>query len=179
MKLIENIESVWNAATQDEVESGIMWYPTAHKIAREIAPTLEAGAGVIAALSPLMPWDRNMYLARESFATGIAFGGLSKNVAKAQAIIDGAVPLEVLGGDKVRTFYGNIVNPWGDGVTIDRHAYDIAVGVKHGKVRPNIGKGVYREFSQAYIDAAAEIGILPLELQAVTWTTWRRIHGIK
>ena len=178
MELIENITAVFDRATQDEVEDGLFWYPRAHQIAREIAPTVEAGAGVIAALSPMMTWDRNIMLAREAFATGVAQGGLSKNVAKAQAIIDGADPLDVLGGDKVRTFYGNIVNPWGDGVTIDRHAYDIAVGKRHGNTRPGIGKKVYREFSTAYIQAALGLGVFPVELQAITWTVWRREIGV-
>ena len=79
----------------------------------------------------------------------------------------------------MRTFYGNIVNPWGEGVTIDRHAYDIAVGIRHGNTRPGIGKRVYREFSAAYIAAAHECGIFPLEMQAITWTVWRRENGIK
>lgn len=179
MNLIENITDVFNRASQSEVEDGLFWYPTAQQIASEIAAgDIERGAGVIAALSPMMPWDRNVMLARQAFETGIASGGLGANVRKAQAILDGAAPLDILGGDKVRTFYGNIVNPWGAGVTIDRHAYDIAVGIKHGDKRPGIGKGVYREFAAAYVEAAKSIGIFPLELQAITWTVWRREHGI-
>ena len=177
MNLIENITAVFDRANQSEVESGMFWYPTAHRIALE-SGSVERGAGIIAALSPMMPWDRNVELARDAFATDIAYGGLSKNVAKAQAIIDGANPLDVLGGDKVRTFYGNIVNPWGDGVTIDRHAYDIAVGIRHGNKRPGIGKKVYREFSAAYIQAAMGLGVFPAELQAITWTVWRREIGV-
>lgn len=177
--IVENIVSVFDRATNAEVEDGLFWYPRANQIAREIADgDVSRGAGVIAALSPLMPWDRNVALARAAFDNGQAHGGLGRNVAKADAIIAGADPLDVLGGDKVRSFYANIVNPWGDAVTIDRHAYDIATGVKRGNDRPNIGKQVYREMSAAYIAAAERLSIFPLELQAVTWVTWRREHGI-
>lgn len=172
--LVENILSVFGRATPLDYVEGLTWYPRAHELAKEIAPTLEMGAGVIAALSPMMGWERNAFLARESFATGKAFGGLGKNVAKAQAIIDGSDPLIVLGGDKVTNFYQNILTAGNSGVTIDRHAYDIALNKVHGKEKRRIGKRVYREFSEAYVEAAKHIDILPAELQSITWLVWRK-----
>ena len=75
-----------------------------------------------------------MDLAAIAFDTGtLGNVGLKSNVDKALAILNGAAPLDILGGDKVRTFYGNIVNPWGEGVTIDRHAYDIVTGKQIGR----------------------------------------------
>ena len=173
MNLIENITAVFDRASQSEVESGMFWYPTAHRIALE-SGSVERGAGIIAALSPMMPWDRNVMLAREAWGTGTAHGGLTANVAKAQSILEGANPLDVLGGDKVRTFYRNIVSPWGDGVTIDRHAYDIATNTVNGNGYRGIGKRVYAELSEAYVTTASMLGIFPTELQAITWVVWRR-----
>lgn len=179
--MIENIVSVFERATPAEVEAGINWYPTAHRIALEISNgDLERGAGVIAALSPMQKWDRNIELARIAFATGNVTGGLKRNCAKANAIVAGANPLDVLGGEKVLSFYANIVNPQGDAITIDRHAIDIALGRVHtDATRPSMSKGRYAEFFNAYLDAAKRCGVFPLELQAITWVTWRREKGIK
>ena len=176
-----NIVSVARRATPREIEAGYSWYPLAHDISAEIAPDIRYGAGVIAALSPMMPWHRNVMLARAAFAEGGLMGGaLSTNVAKANRIAAGNHPLTVLGGRKVLSFYDNIVNPTGDSVTIDRHALDIA----HNRVMPDSlksrigGKALYTFYSAAYREAADYLGIHAPELQAITWVAWRRMKGI-
>ncbi len=104
-----------------------------------------------------------------------------------------------LGGEhKVRNFYNNIVSPnSADGhVTIDTHAVAAAlfkalsgtsleVGHNFGttpKGFPGAGgnaqsgaSGLYGVFADAYRDAAAELGILPRELQSITWEAIRAI----
>jgi hypothetical protein len=44
--------------------------------------------------------------------------------------------------------------------------------------KTNIGKAAYRELQAAYIRAAKRAGVAPHVMQAVTWTAWRREHGI-
>lgn len=181
--LVGNIVSTARRARAAEIDAGINWYPFAQRSALAMSGRkLHIGAGVIAALSPLTPWDRNVMLANRAFEQGAASGTLFVNVAKANAILAGTDPLEVLGGDKVRSFYSNIVNPMGDDVTIDRHAFDIAMGqfTSDKERKPLKNKGVYETFAQAYRDAGTVLGDLTgAQVQAITWVAWRRMKGLK
>ena len=177
---VHNILSVYNCADYADVIAGREWYQTAQDLAREIAPNLAMGAGVIAALSPQMSWDRNVLLARRAFHDGAASGGLGANVRKADRILAGESPDDVLGGLKVRSFYANIVEPHGEAVTVDRHAYDIALG----RVTPSAEKfalarkGVYAGLADHYRLAAQIAHVPPATMQAITWCAWRRAKGL-
>lgn len=148
-------------------------------------------AGIVAALSPMNAWGNNKRKAEELISlrgrivvekgkpNGI---GLGANVEKAIAIYNGADPLDVLGGDKVRAFYQTILDPLADiDPVIDRHAFDIAVGERTDEKRRGIlsRKGVYAEFAHAYREAAKIAGIGSAQMQAVTWIAWRNMHNIK
>lgn len=176
--LVSNVLSVYNTASADNVRAGLSWYLTAHNLAALLSPGNPAmGAGVIAALSPMMGWDSNVMQAKRAFERGNANGlGLAKNCAKADAILAGAEPLSVLGGNKVRAFYSTILDPTGFSVpVIDRHAFDIAVGeVTDDKRRSTLSrKGVYDAFGAVYVEAARIVGIGAPQMQAVTWMEWR------
>lgn len=184
---VQNIIAKHNVEAPRELrESGARWYETAHDVASKLGHgNVERGAGVIAALSPMNSWDKNIMLARQLVHTGEAGGYLPVNIEKARRIHGGEDPRAVLGGHKVRSFFENIVDPSSpQHVTIDRHAHDIAMG------RPFVGtggskdpeeehlglsaKGRYKHFSDAYRHASGELGIdVPSRLQAVTWTLHR------
>lgn len=169
MNYTENILNVYRRATADDILMGMSWYGDAHMIAREAGDPVK-GAGVIAALSPRMPWHRNVILARAAFQNPLTGGGLKRSIAAANAIMGGVDPLDVLGGEKTRAFYHNILHPFtSNEVTVDTHAIKIA-----GIDRDSVGKGLYREIANAYRAAAAVAGMSPLDMQAVTWTTYRR-----
>lgn len=179
-----NVLAVWERATAEQVSEGMEWYGMAHTLALELSPDdVRKGAGVLAALSPNESWERNMFLARQTFAEGRLTGGtLGNSVAKANAILGAAPyradidPLEVMGkGLKTRSFYGNIADPLDDSiVTIDRHAYDVALDLKNAEnVRLGLTAKRYEAFSAAYRGAARSLGILPSQVQAVTWVAWR------
>lgn len=184
----ENVVNMFRQATGAEIIAGMNWYREAHDIGSRIASgDSTKGAGVLAALSPMMGWDRNVMLAEKAFSEGKASGGLKRNCEKADKIMSGENPLDVLGGDKVRNFYLAILDPENSiGVVIDRHAFDICVGeVTNDKTRGILSrKGMYEKFSQAYISAAEQISIelgfkiSGCQLQAVTWVCWRRLKGI-
>lgn len=185
----ENVVAMFKLATGAEIIHGMNWYRDAHDIAGRIAKGDYAmGAGVLAAMSPMMGWDRNVEVAENAFRDGKASGGLKRNCEKSDKIMSGDNPLDVLGGDKVRNFYLAILDPENSiGVVVDRHAFDIAVGeVTNDKTRGALSrKGIYEKFSQAYI-IAAEIVSLELgfkvsgcQMQAITWVAWRRLKGIK
>lgn len=176
---VENILSVYRRATLSDLEMGMSWYSDALDFATSLDPIYpERAAGIIAALSPLQHWEVNKAMAAKIFANASVDGiGLFRNASKAWDIYNYADPMDVLGGNKVRAFYLSICNPFDSDIppVIDRHAYDIAVGmVTDDKSRATLSrKGRYDEFADAYCEAAAIVGISSSQLQAITWTTWR------
>lgn len=92
---------------------------------------------------------------------------------------------------KVRNFYNNIVRPGSaDGhVTIDTHAvaaaFIKALSGSSREVLDNFGvaggnnvtgaSGTYGVFADAYREAAAQVGILPREMQSIAWEAVRSI----
>jgi hypothetical protein len=189
---VANVLSVYNGASAANLREGLSWYLDAHSEARSLAghPTgpgarerVASAAGIIAALSPMNGWENNKNKARQLVAqNGDGTGcGLYRNVAKAVAIYNGADPLDVLGGDKVRAFYQTILDPFGDiDPVIDRHAFDIAVGERTDEKRRGIlsRKGVYSEFAHVYREAAKVAGIGSAQMQAITWVAWREAIGV-
>jgi hypothetical protein len=180
-----NILAAYRAATPADLAQGLEWYGEAARIAGELAAgrySARTVAGVIAAMSPMMTWRSNLDVAGRLIALHAggrkrapAKGyGLGANVRKAWAILCGADPAEVLTGPKVRAFFANIA---GDpaAVTVDRWAVRIALAdpAHPGTVT---AKG-YRILADAYRAAAATAGVSPRELQAATWTAYRRVHG--
>lgn len=177
-----NIMFILDLARPDEIAGGASWYDDAHALALELSPNdVWRGAGVISAYSPMTPWWRNVELATESLKTGIAHPkSLGNSVRAAQRILDGEHTLDVLKGDKTRAFASAIADPAGSTIaTIDRHAHDIAMGEKHTDDTRKIGKILFRTLSNAYVECAMESGYGVAQIQAITWVTWRRLHGIK
>jgi hypothetical protein len=158
------------------IPSDELWYHEVHEWAGTLGD-IKMVAGVIAALSPNLSWDRNKILAQQAVDTGLVSGALPLSCQRANEIMAGNDPLDVLGGNKTRSFYSNIAFPYGDkDVTIDRHSLAIALGrkVTDSEQKKLSSKNFYSTVISAYHDAAEELGILPSELQATTWCSWRR-----
>ena len=95
---------------------------------------------------------------------------------------------------KVRNFYNNIVapnTPFGD-ATMDTHAVAAAHIMPFGssalEVKHNFGirvpgsgplgvSGIYHLYIDAYTDAAKELGLLPRQLQSITWEAIRQLYS--
>jgi predicted lactoylglutathione lyase len=142
-------------------------------------------------------WVVNMDGKTRSRAAWGSFNEMSKAVA---IVEDGAIPniSDLLGAQhKVRNFYNNIFNPaseHGD-VTIDTHAVAAAllrplsgssVEVTHnfggtGSASSSItgAQGTYGIYAEAYRRAAAERGVLPREMQSITWEAVRGLFTAK
>ena len=177
-----NIIATYLRATDAEHASGMSWYDEANRFAASLTGDVWQGAGIVAAFSPLTPWNRNMILARTLVENnGIMAGGtLTTSINAATRIYNGEHTLDVLKGDKVRAFASAIADPANSTIaTIDRHAYDIAMGAYHTDDTRKIGKRVFRELSAAYVEAAELAGIGVAQMQAITWIAHRRIKGIK
>jgi len=176
-----NIRAAYDAATPDDLAQGLAWYRNARREGRAVGPTLHKGVGVIAALSPMQAWDTNIELAHKLAAThraGLPMPtsgyGFKRNTAKAWRILSGERPLDVLSGDKVRSFYRNMLG-CADSVTVDRWAVRIALGdPQHSGTVP---RGEYAPMSEAFRRVAADLGMTARELQAATWVWIRREHG--
>jgi hypothetical protein len=200
---VNNIIGKYREAPEEMVRGGHNWYSSAHDMAHIIGSgDTRRGAGIIAALSPLSTWEKNIAQAHELIRTGNVSGALlPANVEKARRIHLGEDPTAVLGGHKVTNFFHNIHDPSSaEHVTIDRHAYDIAVGnpfvgAGGGKAKRNITEGPgghtpmsedlglsslgrYKHFVHAYATAAGELGVdLPHKVQATTWVQHRGAIG--
>lgn len=193
---IENIKAIHQLATLTEQQDGISWYPRARAIARTLADRYgihpAEAAGVIAALSPRNKWERNVSDAEALIAAYVAGGEaqamLAKvctfgaNKAKAVRILTAGVltdadVLAILSGPKLQEFY-NCIQGIAD-VCIDGHAFCIWAGERTGlKDVPAIGVKLRREIKADYATAADQLGMPAAALQAITWVTWRRLHGV-
>lgn len=180
MTYAENIVAVFERATAADLAEGLVWYENAHALALELSPgDAWRGAGVIAAFSPMQKWDINVRNARNAFATGVAVGNTFTMNAQAQRILDGEFALDVLNGQKVRAFCAAIADPYGSHIaTIDRHAHDIAAGRVFTEAERNITNRLYNIMAAHYREAALELDISTIQLQAATWVRWRKEKGI-
>lgn len=89
----------------------------------------------------------------------------------------------ILNGRKIVCFYENIMGE--DTCTIDGHARNIAYNERVNLTdnKTNIGVREYANLQEAYRQAAKRCTVngrrfKAYELQAVTWVTWRKQHGI-
>jgi hypothetical protein len=153
-------------------------------------------AAVIAVLSPRLAWRKNVQVAWQAY--DLVYGNrvtedefvsnlpvLNANARKVWRLIhDREDPYDVVSGPKVTAFWHTIRDPYDPRtVVIDRHALDVAIGrVLDDKARGAIlgRKGAYATLSDLYRRAAKSISKqtvytwTPAQVQAVTWTYWRR-----
>ena len=161
-------------ATPADMESGASWYADAREIAVTVAErmsvSVETGAAIIAALSPRMPWTRNVTLALD-MADGKPVRALGQSVRAAERAVslyrDGLDPLEALGGPKTNAFARNIAGDM-DAVTVDVWMCR-AAGLDSDA--PTVVQ--YREISAATAVLAREYGMSPAAAQACIWTAVR------
>jgi hypothetical protein len=155
---------------------GSAWYPRAEEKVADLAEHYGISrprvAGVIAALSPQVRWRENVDSAErilEGKYTGIQ--GYPANVGKASAIAAGGDPDLILGGDKVRAFWANLIGSR-EAVTVDTWAARAAYGLE--RPLPSQPKGTrYERIARAYRAAAETVAAPPRELQAIVWLAVR------
>jgi hypothetical protein len=193
-RMIANIIAVYRDADETQHAEGLIWYPNAQKAAYHIAVKYDVSVyivvAVIAALSPNNKWSRNVSNADALIGAFIRGDGIdsvkvstySKMKQKAWDILavrpnyDGAK--RMLKGQKITSFFMDIMGEFN--VTIDGHARNIAYGERVGLTddRTNIGVREYHALQAAYDEASRRVGLLPYQLQAITWRVWRDRHGI-
>ena len=138
-----NILAVFLDAPELTQEAGRRWYAEegarCADFARRHGLTRAAVAGAAAAISPGMNWANVFaHLAALRADPGARVPTYSwEFVRRALACMDGAAPLEVLGGPKVRAFYKLLSRTDMNAVVIDGHAWNIARGVPRPAGRPS------------------------------------------
>ena len=196
---VRNIIACRRRAKPQDVAAGIAWYAEAYEECRLIAwqhnLPVYAVVGVVAALSPNNRWTTNITNARDlidAFVNdrdmdSVSVCTYSAMKRKAWDILVTAVrPGEMkahLNGRKIVCFYENIMGE--DTCTIDGHARNIAYNERVNLTdnKTNIGVKEYANLQEAYRQAAKRCTVngrkfKAYELQAVTWVTWRKQHGI-
>ena len=193
-KMIHNIVSVYRDADETQHAEGLLWYSNAQKAAHDIAVKHDVRFIWRWRLSPRFHRITN---GREMLSTpthligafirgdgvdSVKVSTYHKMKAKAWDILaarpdyDGAKAM--LKGQKITSFFMDIMGEFN--VTIDGHARNIAYGERVGLTddRTNIGVREYRALQAAYEEAARRVGLMPYQLQAITWRVWRDRHGI-
>lgn len=186
-EMVGNILRKYETADDFALHHGTYWYPDAHLFAESLGNgTLEdtyAFSGIIAAFSPLTPWQRNVMLAERAASVStpsevMSFPTLGTARKAAFRILAGEDWNDVLKGLKVRAFASGIWHSGNaDDVCVDVHAKDVAYGVPftgvgNKRTTPSNPRNIseYRAIAEAYTIAAHEIGIGPQTLQAIVWT---------
>lgn len=180
LAMVRRICKVYRSANDYQRAIGRGWYRHAGELAAASDPDLRKAAGVYAAMSPRAHWSVNVKWAQmilHAAANGLECPAVHTTTMRAQAwaIANGADPLGVLNGPKVRSFYLNIL---GDAmaVTCDVWAVFAATGIKDERAARMVArpKG-YKVLADAYRVAAARLGVSPMVLQATCWTVVRGI----
>ena len=193
-KMIYNIVSVYRDADETQHAEGLVWYEQAKRGAYHIAMKHDVPVyivvAVIAALSPNNKWARNLVNADALIGAFVNGDGIDSvkvstyhkmkqkawDILAARPSYNGAK--DMLKGQKITSFFCDIMGEFN--VTIDGHARNIAYGERVGLTddRTNIGVREYRALQAAYEEAARRVGLMPYQLQAITWRVWRDRHGI-
>ncbi len=179
----DNIRAVLSYATPDQITEGMTWYARAHEIAAAHGDgDVWRSAGVFAAFSPQTPWNRNIMLATTALDNNRApeGGTLGNSIRAAARILAGEHSLDVLGGLKTRAFCDNIATAGvSDEITVDVHAFSIAMGTPVPASKMTMGKRLYADIAFAYREVAEDISVHGPQVQAITWVVWRELHDVK
>jgi hypothetical protein len=197
---VKNILEIYSQSSEIEIVNGKLWYKQANEISKLMAIKYNLSeiqtAGIIAALSPATNWNQNIIdsnnlcslLNAGKDINSIVCTTYNQNKLKAYYLyqnreITKDECFKILLGcsikvNKTSSFFLNILNPEIDDIcTIDRHAYRINLGITESIDVPLTEKR-YLCMNSAYKLAGNYLNISAIELQAITWLTFRRLNNI-
>lgn len=171
-RFARRLVALWRAADRASRTAGVQWYRAARATARRLARahhcTPATAAGVIAALSPRLTWKYNVLAADLVLGQAEHVPGVFRaSLAKGRAIADGARPLSVLSGPKVRAFYRALM---GDE---DAAVVDVWTARAAELDAAELSPKMYDAIAHALRMGADEVGTTTSRLQAVAWVAVR------
>ncbi len=187
-----NIIKTLNAADSVDIDEGRLSYFRYNEVLKNLAAFYSVGfpetVAVFAALSPNSDYLGNL----RSTATVVKGWKAGVDVERIRVVtynhcrdrafeyLNGTSFLETVKGKKIRSFYSNILNPLDpEPVTIDGHAVNVWRGRRMTlKAVATDGRFNYEIVAADYRAAANRVGLLPNQVQAITWFAWKRIHAI-
>jgi len=179
-KLVNRIDRWLQLATPEERDDGLSWYARAGEfcsvVAEECGFKTAAVAQCVAILSPQIDWDqnkRNAVLLATTLDENIKIFASKAQKNKALAALLGEYELGPE-SRKTYSFAENISNPASLRVTVDRHAIQAALN-NPDVIDLKITEKRYREVEAAYQAVAKKHGLLPYQVQAIVWVTYKRI----
>ena len=181
-QVCKQLRFVYSQASEYEKNNGLLWYKEANLYLQEIANhfnlQLHVVTGICAALSPANSWNANL---KDTYNL-IRFKGkidnsttYKENIRKASKILKKKKVFPFLCGRKVLPFYDNILNYTNSqAITIDSHIIRCAVNDSNLEIHyvPPI---FFDAIEQSIKDIASENNLLPLQVQAILWVTWKRL----
>lgn len=180
-EMARNLRHLYHhSTTTGDVALGSVWYDDAYLIMREWSATygysIATCAAVTAALSPQLPWTRNLIIADDILAGRVpSIGALRVNVAKAQTLCnarEGDTRTVFKSAPKVLNFSRNLAGDYSF-VTVDTHALQAALC--DVEIVLGLKETAYDAFALAYAKAAKSVDLEPAIFQAIIWHTWKRL----
>lgn len=187
-----NILQVYHKAKEYEWDLGITTYLRYHQRIFQMASKfdMEDRLAVIVAMFVAVSSD---FYQDDSFATlqlclehfpkkeipGITT--YPTGVDRAIALWEGADPKTIFQIPKTYNYYMNLWNPCHPRyITIDGHMMSVWKGrrVRLKSRETKITGREYRMMADDYKTVARELGLLPSQLQAICWLTWKRLNKI-
>lgn len=188
---VDNILSVYTKVDRIDMEEGMLAYQRYHEslkfYARHYGVEMPHVIGAFSALSPnndYMGNLRSLVTLLEGRRRGARVEDCTVSTYKACRnrawnFLNGADFLDVTKGKKTRNFYLNILNPFDpEPVTIDGHMACIYVGKRMTMKEVVRSRFKYDIVADAFRSAARDVDLLPNQLQAMLWFTWKRIHNV-
>jgi len=189
VRAMERYLKVFRQADKFDLYGGLTSYVNYNlmmvRLAHKYNFPLESVVGAFVALSPNNNYEANLRslvtllwgFSNRHSECDLSVTTYTQNKIKACDILRGAHLLDLARGPKVRSFYVNILNPHDRvTVTIDGHMVSIASGKYLRMSEAGVDARRYMELSTAIRDVAFEVGLLPCQVQAVCWLTWKRIN---
>jgi hypothetical protein len=188
---MNSIEKYYLNSLQIEKENGMQWYKNAKNTICTIADKYgihhKIAIAVTSALSPRCIWESNIkdlenvlkWYTDKNKRSYPKVTTYNQNRNKAINILMNE-NTNVFNTAKTFNFFNNIMYPENkDYITIDGHSINIYYG-KIGAVKnKHFTDKYYYRIAKAYKKIAAKYDILPNQLQAITWLSFKRIHNIK
>ncbi len=185
-----NIRRVLEQADETDLSEGRVAYFRYNEVLRNLAAfwsvPFAPAVAVFAALSPNVDYNgclRSTASVIQGWKEGVDVNRIrvaTYNHCRDRAIeyLNGRDFLGTVSGKKIRSFYSNIVNPMDPGpVTIDGHAVNVWRG-RAMNLKDVVGNFSYNVVADDYRRVARDVGLLPNQVQGITWFTWKRLNDI-